>query len=160
MVPALAMGELFGKTPAAVIVSLSAWPPELVKTTVYLMVSSGLKAVKLAVESLLASLLAAIFDGVMLKVAVQVLSASRVMLIGLLVLVEQLLQPAKTEPELAVAVSETIVPLLIASEQSPEAEPAEMLQLMPVAVTVPDPVPAPFTVRVKVVGAGENFWMR
>jgi hypothetical protein len=51
------------------------------------------------------------------------------------------LQPAKLEPAAGVAVSATWLPLLTTSLQS-------LPQLMPVAVTVPLPVPALTTVNV------------
>lgn len=60
------------------------------------------------------------------------------------------LQPVKTEPAVGVAVSVTVVPLLMFALQVPG-------QLMPPTLLVTDPVPAPAVETVTARGAGAKF---
>ena len=51
-------------------------------------------------------------------------------------------------PDVAVAVSSTMVPVGTTSEQSPDSVPAVLVQVMPIPVIVPLPAPEPVTVSV------------
>ncbi len=80
-----------------------------------------------------------------MNVAVTVVAAESVTLQGPVPVHPPPLQPVKVEPAAALAVSVTAVPLVkLAAQVAPQSMPAGEL------VTVPLPVPAGVTVRVKV----------